>query len=178
MNINIKQISFVILGLVIVTAIFGLSKFNIATAAKKDGKKFDDWVVSCTPGNKETKTPEICLLTQQLNLTQDNKQQPIALFQVGCFGPKKELKMIQTLPLGVRLEAGTSIISSKKLIAPGKYTTCTQSGCQAVASISDADLKTLTSTKENSVAFMNLEGKQIAWPISIKGIDKGLKYIK
>lgn len=178
MNINIKQVSFVIIGLVIVTIIFGLSKFNIATAAKKDGKKFGDWVVSCTPGNKETKTPEVCLLSQQLNLTQEDKQQPIALFQVGYLGPEKELKMIQTLPLGVRLEAGTSIISSKKLIAPGKYTTCTQAGCQAVASISDADLKTLTSTKENSVAFMNLEGKQLTLPISIKGIEKGLKYIK
>ena len=90
MNINIKQISFVILGLVIVTAIFGLSKFNIASAAKKDGKKFDDWVVSCSSANKETKTPEVCLLSQQLNLTQDDKQQPIALFQVGYFRPKKE----------------------------------------------------------------------------------------
>jgi invasion protein IalB len=175
MNINIKQISFVILGLVIVTAVFGLLKFNIAKAAKKDGKKFDDWVVLCSSANKETKTPEVCLLSQQLDLTQADKQQSIALFQVGYFGPKKELKMIQTIPLGVRIEAGTSIISSKKLIAPGEYTTCAQSGCRAVASISDSDLKTLTSAKENSVAFMNLEGKQITLPISIKGMDKGLK---
>ena len=72
MNINVKQISFVILGLVIVTAIFGLSKFNIATAAKKDGKKFDDWVVSCSSGDKETKTPEVCILSQQVSFTQDN----------------------------------------------------------------------------------------------------------
>lgn len=178
MKINIKQVSFVVLGLVIVTVIFALSKLNIATAAKKDGKKFGDWIVSCTPENKKTKTPEVCLLSQQLNLTQEDKQQPIALFQVGYLGAEKELKMIQTLPLGVRLEAGTSIISSKKLIAPGKYTTCTQAGCQAVATISDADLKTLTSTKENSVAFMNLEGKQLTLPISIKGLEKGLKYIK
>lgn len=178
MKINIKQISFVIFGLVIITAIFAFSKLNIATAAKKDGKKFEDWVVACAPKNDKTKTPETCLLSQQLNLTQENKQQPIALFQIGYFGPKKELKIIQTLPLGVRLEAGTSIISSKKLIAPGKYTTCTQSGCQAVAQISNADLKTLASTKENSVAFMNLDGKQLTLPLSVKGLVEGLKYIK
>lgn len=178
MKINIKQISFVILGLVIVTALFAISRLNVATAAKKDGKQFDDWVVTCTPEDEKTKSPEVCLLSQQLNITQDDKQQPLALFQIGYFGKEKELKMIQTLPLGLRLEAGTSIISSKKLIAPGKYTTCTQAGCQAVATITDADLKTLTSTQENSVAFMNLEGKQISWPISVKGLEKGLQYIK
>ena len=173
-----KQIGFVILGLVIISAIFALTKLNIATAAKKDGKNFGDWVVSCTPKNEETKTPESCLLTQQVNITQEDKQQPIALFQIGYFGSEKELKLIQTLPLGVRLEAGTSIISSKKLIAPGKYTTCLNSGCNAVAPISEDDLKTMLANAENSIAFMNLEGKQIALPLSVKGLEKGLAFIK
>ena len=173
-----KQKYFVILGIVIITALFAFSQLSNATAAKKDGKKFDDWTVACTTKNDETKTPEICILTQQVNLTKDDKQQTIALFQIGYFGEKKELKIIQTLPLGVRLEAGTSIISSKKLIAPGRYQTCTQEGCQAVAAISKADLKTLTSTKENSVAFMNLNGQQIPLPLSTKGMSKGLNYIK
>ena len=178
MKINIKQVSFVVLGLVIITVLFAISRLNIATAAKKDGKQFDDWVVTCTTENENAKSPEVCLLAQQLNLNQEDKQQPLALFQIGYFGKEKELKMIQTLPLGVRLEAGTSIISSKKLIAPGKYTTCTQAGCQAVATITDADFKTLISTEENSVAFMNLEGKQLTLPISVKGLEKGLRYIK
>lgn len=114
----------------------------------------------------------------QLNITQEDKQQPIAAFQIGYFGENKDLKIIQTLPLGIRLEAGTSIISSKKLIAPGKYTICTQTGCQAVAPISDADLETLMSTQENPVVFTNLEGKQLTLPLSIKGLKAGLKYIK
>jgi invasion protein IalB len=177
-NTQTKQIAFVILGLVLVTAIFAFSKLNSATAAKTDGKKFEDWTVSCTPKDDKNNTPEICLLNLQLNITQEDKQQPIALFQIGYFGENKELKIIQTLPLGVRLEAGTSIISSKKLIAPGKYSTCTQAGCQAVAAISDAALETLTSTEENSVVFINLEGKQLTLPLSVKGLSKGLKYIK
>ena len=177
-QINIKQIAFVASGLIIITAIFALTQLNVATAAKQDGKKFDDWVVACTPKNEKTKTPETCLLTQQINISQDNKQQPIALFQIGYFGSKKELKLIQTLPLGVSIQAGTSIISSKNLIAPGKYTTCLNNGCNAVAPISSADLKTLLSNAENSVAFMNLEGKQITLPISVKGLEQGLKYIK
>jgi invasion protein IalB len=178
MKANIKQISFVLFGLIIITAIFALTRLGTATAAKQDGKKFDDWNVSCTPKDDKNETPETCMLTQQLNISQDDKQQPIALFQIGYFGEKKELKLVQTLPLGVSIQAGTSIISSKNLIAPGKYTTCLNNGCNAVASISDADLKTLLSNKDNSVAFMNLEGKQITLPLSIKGLEQGLKYIK
>ena len=178
MKANIKQIFFIVLGLVTVTAFFALSQLGTATAAKQDGKKFDDWNVSCAAKDAAAKTPEICILTQQLNISQDDKQQPIALFQIGYFGPKKELKLIQTLPLGVNIQAGTSIISSKNLIAPGQYTTCINSGCNAVASISDADLKTLLSNSDNAVAFMNLEGKQITLPLSTKGLEQGLKYIK
>ena len=36
--------------------------------------------------------------------------------------------------------------------------------------LSNADLKTLLSNSENVVAFMNLEGKQLSLPISIKGL--------
>ena len=178
MKVNIKQVSFIVLGLIIVTVFFGLSQLGTATAAKQDGKKFDDWNVSCTAKDDAVKTPEICILTQQLNISKDDKQQPIALFQIGYFGPKKELKLIQTLPLGINIQAGTSIVSSKNLISPGQYTTCVNSGCNAVASISDADLKTLLSNQDNAVAFMNLEGKQITLPLSTKGLEEGLKYIK
>jgi len=179
MKTNTKQIAFVVIGLLIVSAVFTFSKLNMASAAKTDGKKFDDWMVSCKPADEKTNTPEMCLLNQQVNVTQEDKtQQPMALYQIGYFGPQKELKLIQTLPLGIRIEAGTSIISSKKLIAPGKYTTCIASGCQAVVPLSDADLKALLSNSENAVAFMNLEGKQLTLPLSIKGLEEGLNYIK
>ncbi len=173
-----KQLGFVAIGLVIVTVVFTFSKLNIASAARTDGKKFEDWLVSCSPADEKTNTPEICLLNQQINITQEDKQQPVALFQIGYFGPDKELKLIETLPLGIRIEAGTSIISSKKLIAPGKYTTCIAGGCQAVVPLSDADIKALLSNSDNVVAFMNLEGKQLTLPISIKGLEEGLRYIK
>jgi invasion protein IalB len=178
MTKNIKKIAFTLFGVAIVTVIFAISKLNIATADKENGKKFEDWSVSCVPKNEETKTPELCLLAQQVNSTKDDKQETIALYQVGYFGPKKELKLIQTLPLGVSLAAGTSIISSKNLIAPGVYTVCLAGGCKAASIISNADLKTLLSNENNMLAFMNLEGKQMNLPISVKGLKEGLEYIK
>ncbi len=80
--------------------------------------------------------------------------------------------------IGIRLDSGTSIISSKKLITPGKFTVCNQSGCQSISDISEEDLKTILNTTENTVAFMNTEGKQVGIPFSIKGLSEGLKYIK
>src|SRR5205823_5467432 len=121
-----------------------------------EGAKFEDWVVSCTPQNNDSGAAVTCFLTQQVNVTKEGKkQEALALYQIGYIGPKKELRMIQTLPLGVRIEPGTSIVSAQKLIAAGKFTVCTNIGCQAVATISPSDLKTILDTDQNSVAFMN-----------------------
>jgi len=178
MSSNVKKISFVIFGLIIAAAIFAFAQSNIANAAKKNGKKFGDWSVSCTEADAKTKTPQICSLTHQVVIQQDGKTHPFAFFQMRYVGEKKELKFIQKLPVGVGLEAGTSIISSKKFIAPGKYLTCFSDGCQAVAGVSDADLKTLLANKENTLAFMTVDGRQMAVAIPTKGLAKGLKYIK
>lgn len=175
---NTKKIIFIILGLVVVAAAFLFSKSNVVEATKKEGKKFDDWVVSCTPKDNNADTPQTCFLTQQIDLNQDDKKQVLAVYQIGYFGEKKELKMIQTLPLGVSVEAGTSIVASKNLIAKGKYTTCTQAGCQALASMSAEELKQFLASDDNSVAFMNVEGKQINIPISKKGLEKGLAFLR
>ena len=178
MSSSIKKIIFVVSGLAVAAAIFAFTQSNIATAAKKNGKKFGQWTVSCNVADKKTNTPEICTLTHQVVVERDGKKQPFAFFQIGYFGDKKELKLIQKLPMGVGIEAGTSIISSKKLIAPGKYVTCLSDGCQAVANISDSDLKVLLATKENTLVFMSIDGQQIAAPFPVDGLAKGLKYIK
>ena len=178
MKSSIQKLIFVFLGLAVIVAVFLLTKSTYVQASQKDGKKFDDWSVSCTKEDSKASIPAVCLLSQQINVTQDNTQQPLALYQIGYIGAQKELKLISTLPLGVRVDAGTSIISSNKLIVPGKFTVCTQSGCQAVADLSEEDLKTLLNSTENTVAFMNIEGKQVAIPFSTKGLAEGLKFIK
>lgn len=176
--VNTKKIIFIIAGLVIVAGAFLLSKSNIVHASIKEGTKFDDWVVTCTPKSENADAPQVCFLTQQIDLNQEDKKQILAIYQVGYFGDNKDLKIIQTLPLGISVEAGTSLVSSQNLIAKGKFTTCTQAGCQAVASISADELKQFLANEENSVAFMNVDGKQINIPISKKGLEKGLAYLR
>ena len=59
---DIKKISFILAGFALIILITIIFKFNAATAAKQNGKKFGDWVVSCTKHKKK----QTCLLTQEI----------------------------------------------------------------------------------------------------------------
>jgi invasion protein IalB len=180
MKVNNKQITFAALGLALITVILASSiHFNIASAAKEDGKTFGNWKVFCQK-NLQGDKKEMCLLTQTLNVVNNEtkEQQEFAIFQFGYWGDKKELKMVQSLPLGISIQAGTSLVSEKKLLAPGQYQTCISTKCNAVAAISDQDLNTILSGKENAVIFMSYNGKSISLPLDINGLKEGLDYIK
>ena len=170
-----KKTLFIIAGLSVIGASFFFSKSNIVEAAIKDGEKFGDWNVSCVKNNNKK---QLCFLAQQVTTTKDDKAQIVAAYQIGYFGKDKKLNMTQILPLGLNLLLGTSIISSEKLIAPGKFTTCIASGCFALAEISNQDLETLLSSTNNAIGFINAEGKQINLPISTKGLKEGLAALK
>jgi invasion protein IalB len=152
-------------------------KVNAASKeAANELKKFGNWSLSCSTDNQKK---EFCFLTQQItNNTKEKEQEILAMYHVGYFGKEKELKIIQVLPTNVQIAAGTSIISGEKLIAAGKYASCTTANCQAVAIISPSDLKTILSSNNNSVASMNAEGKQINYPFSKDGLKEGLDALK
>ncbi len=173
----VKRSLFVTTGL----AVIGLGLFfgnpSRVDAAIKEGKKFSDWVVNCTTTADKK---QVCFLSQTINSTKDDKQQVLAIYQVGYFGSGKtrSLKMVQIIPTDVSIAPGTSIISSKKLIAPGKYVNCTKDSCQAIVDISDNDLKIILSDGNPSVGFMSSVGQQINLPFSTKGLEEGLKALK
>lgn len=175
----IKKSLFVTAGL----AVMGLGLFlgnpSRVDAAVKEGQKFSDWVVNCTT---DAEKKQVCFLSQAINSTnKDGKQQVLAVYQIGYLGSGKarSLKMIQIVPTDVSVAPGTSIISSQKLIAPGKYVTCTKDSCQAVAEISDKDLKDILSKDANPiVGIMNSAGQQVNFPLSTKGLEEGLKALK
>ncbi|MDR0296671.1 MAG: invasion associated locus B family protein [Rickettsia sp.] len=175
----VKKSLFVTAGI----AVIGLGLFfgnpSRVDAAVKEGQTFSDWVVKCTTTSTDKK--KVCFLSQALNSTKDDKQQVLAIYQVGYFGSGKtrSLKMIQIIPTDVSVAPGTSIISSPKLVAPGKYVNCTKDSCQAAADISDNDLKTILSSDGNPVVgFMNSVGQQVNLPFSTKGLEEGLKALK
>lgn len=184
-KINTKKALFTLSGLAIIAIIVMFGRTYDVNAAIKAGQTFGDWSVACEKEGKK----DVCFLQQVLTSkeeakdSKDKKNEPkiqrVAEFRIGYFGGSKELKMIQILPFGTSLQAGTSVILSKdKLIAPGKFTTCQPFGCLAVADLTD-DIETLSNTKEDVfIGIITVEGKQVNIPLSTKGLKEGVDSLK
>ncbi|WP_341789502.1 invasion associated locus B family protein [Rickettsia endosymbiont of Polydrusus tereticollis] len=177
MKSYLKKTLFVFAGLLFIGGGFFFGQpGKVDAASKEEKKKFGNWSLNCSVDDKKK---QICFLSQQINNTIKGKEQEVlALYQVGNFGQEKEVKIVETLPANILIAPGTSIISGTQLIAPGKYVNCTLGNCQAVASISQSDLKTILSSDNNFVGVMTAEGKQVNFPLSKEGLEEGLKALK
>lgn len=171
---KVKQLVFIFIGLALIGTGLFFGRMHLADASLKEGQKFDDWKVACVKGQDKSKKT-ICYLGQEVTITKDDKPQVLAMYQIGHFQDDKKLRMIQILPLGIALQPGTSLMIGEKLIAPGKFTTCTAVGCNAVAEISNEDFEAILSVEKPALIFMNLEGTQVSLPISSKGLKEGIE---
>jgi invasion protein IalB len=173
---KVKQLAFVFLGLAIIGSGLFLGRNHFAHAGVKEGQKFDDWKIGCV---KDADKKTSCFLTQQITVTKDDKQEVLAIYQFGySASPNKKLNMLQILPLGVSLQAGTGVVVGEKVIIPGKFTVCSALGCHSFAEVSKDELQELLAAEKTNTVFMNLEGKQIIIPISTKGLKEGLEALK
>lgn len=171
-NFSVKKTIFVVFCLFFMN--FAISGYSIGEP--KSGQKFGDWSIAFTEGKDKKK---IWFLTQQIdNVTQDKKKEVLAIYQIGYFRGGKELYLNQIVPTEVAIEPGTGIISDGELIIKGKYTSCTKTGCNSLAPISQKELEKFLSSEKNELGIMLYEGKQINFPISAKGLKEGLRSLK
>jgi len=185
---SIKKSLFVTVGLTVIGLGLFLGNPSNVDAAVKEGQKFTDWVANCAvDANKK----QVCFLTQSVNVTtkdektKEEKQQTIAVYQIGYFptdkadSKVKKLKMIQMIPNDVSITPGTLIISNKKLLSAGKYIGCNKDFCNAMTDISDGDIKTILSSEGDLfVGIINSAGQQVNYPLSAKGLKDGLKALE
>jgi invasion protein IalB len=171
-----KKNIFVTIGLALAVSLIFVGKNTATYAAVKEGARFEDWVVVCekNEANKD-KNSNLCYLSQ--SLSKDDKK--IAEFKVGYFGPEKKLQMLQVLPLGVNVAAGSAIVVDKEVIAPGKFVACYNYGCLAIADLKEADLKKLYSPSDSYIGIFIAEAnKQVNLKFSTKGLKKGIEALK
>jgi len=181
----LKKTSFVAAGLGIIGASLFFGNLDGAHAAVKEGQKFEDWVANCTVDDKNK---SICLISQQVSTTPkgDEKPQLVSMYQFGYFtqGKEKKLKSIITVGANINVPAGTAfIISAKdpknnKVLGYGKFISCSQGFCQSVAEISEDDLSAMLKSSVTYVGILNVEGKQVNFPFSSKGLKEGLAVLK
>jgi invasion protein IalB len=171
-----KKNIFITLGIALIGAFVVIGRNSSIYAAVKEGARFEDWIVVCEKHEKnEGKTSKLCYLSQAL--TKDEKK--VAEFKIGYFGPEKNLQMIQILPLGVNVGAGSALVVDKEIIAPGKFLACYSYGCLALVDLKDTDLKRLYGKEETFIGVVIADAnKQVNFKFSTKGLKKGIEAIK
>lgn len=186
----IKKFVFVLSGVLLIGGGFAVGKTAKVNASSKEmkgaigseSKRFGHWFLNCTEGDKDTKKTKTCFLTQQVFDKSDGKDSKVlAVYNVRYASKengKRELGIVEVLPPDVFISHGTSIITDKKLIAPGKYVTCVDKYCAAFAPLSSGDLETFLSGSNSSVAMIDHDGKQVNFYISKEGLREGIEALK
>ncbi|MDF2965601.1 MAG: hypothetical protein K0Q51_989 [Rickettsiaceae bacterium] len=171
-----KRSIFVTLGLACVVVLILIGRNSSIYAAVKDGARFEDWGVVCEKDESSSaKNKKVCYLSQSLN--KDDKR--VAEFKIGFFGPEKRLQMIQILPLGVNLNAGSAVLVEQEVLASGKFFACYNYGCLSVADLNADVLKKLYSKSESFVGVVIADAnKQVNFKFSTKGLKKGIEALK
>lgn len=182
MSTTTKKIIFAAFSVLIIGVSIFFGKYQNVNAGVKEDQTFGDWVVKCDKSEKKEadKNKPNCFLMQQVNISKDDKtEKTVAKYQVGYFKAEKSVKMIQHLPLGIYLPAGTGIITEQKeLTASSKFTTCDATGCYASVELQDEVLDKLFASSVNSLSFIGIDSEQVNLPISIKGLQEGIKALK
>ncbi|MFK8040244.1 MAG: invasion associated locus B family protein [Rickettsiaceae bacterium] len=171
-----KKFVYLACGIFIVLISVFLSSFSIH-AEPKEGQKFGDWTINCFDNGSKNKT---CFLTQYVTATQNNESKSLAIYQIGYAKNQKDLTLIETVPLGVNLTAGTAItVNSAELIAKAPYSQCTVNGCQSIIQLSDADFKKIINSTSIALNVIDYNsGSQSNIPFSNKGLSDGIKALK
>lgn len=171
-NLKTKQINKFLISSALLATL--ASSSSAVAAPKLDGKVFGDWKISCTKDEKTKKST--CVAQQVLSTKQEDKNLAVATYQF--FYDKKDLRMVQTLPQGILLQPGTSIVADKKLVSKGAFTICANNTCLAAANVSADERRKIVGAKELSLAMFNAQGKQFNLVISNKGLKKALDAMK
>ena len=145
-----------------------------AAEAKPNGDQpFGDWVLHCT---KTANGEQACALHQKI-LASDTRL-PVAAFALARNKGSHELRLAAILPLGLDIPAG---VSGKAGAVPLPFTvqTCVRRGCIASTTLDDKLLEALRGTDAFTVTFkMRIVEEPTTMPVSLKGLDEGLKALE
>ncbi len=129
---------------------------------------FDDWLLTCVAGEAGA---DICSLMQRLA---DSKSgNPLFIWRIGKNDAGGLVASWQTpevvlLTRGVYLDIGTP----QPLIIP--YERCGGGSCLAVATLAPDLVQTLNAAQKITVGYVLIDGRQMAYPMSPKGLAAGL----
>ena len=142
-----------------------LALCTTARAQVVDGQQFRDWTARCETLPDGSKAP--CYLVQIVLLKEDN--QPLLHMAVRNQSAGEEPAAFISLPLGVSLPGGLSLMIDESQPLRLRYERCDRNGCHAPLPL-DADLvNRLKGGRWARVSFFDTTRREVSVPVSLLG---------
>ncbi|MDX1514297.1 MAG: invasion associated locus B family protein [Gammaproteobacteria bacterium] len=145
-----------------------------ATAAPKDGEKFNDWSARCQTA--EDSDQEQCYIFQNLVLKEGGQR--VLHIAVMYLRQNNQPAAIVTVPLGVSLPQGVGFQIDEGEKTRFAYERCDASGCTGGLVLTDTLLNSLKKGKQATFSFFSGAGQEIAVPVSLSGFTAGFNALK
>lgn len=138
------------------------------------GKTFGDWGIHC---EAQADGSEKCFASQYQFVTASGQR--VVNVNFGYLGPKGEAMVVVYLPLGIDLQAGTSIKFEPGPQVALVVETCVPEGCRATAILNPAAQNAVRKSKEINVLMLPFGKDQLtALAISVKGLAQAFASLK
>ncbi len=150
----------------------GLCVLTGAGSAKpKDGEVHGNWTVRCEKQGNAAE--EQCFIFQNLVLREGGQR--VLHIAVGFLAKEPEPIALVTIPLGISLPLGVSImVDQDGLRSKFPIERCEPKGCRGGVKLDARMLDALKKGKEATVTFHDADRQPVKVPISLKGFSAGL----
>lgn len=157
--------------------VMSISTNSYGSSKIRDDQKFGDWTMNCQA--KANSTNNVCSISQTLE-SKDDAKNKIASLKLR-YSKDGILKLIATLPFGIKLQSGSYIISGgndANPIGEGEFITCHDYGCIAHALLDEEEVGVIVNSDRNVLRITSMEGKLVDIPFSNKGLKEALVELK
>lgn len=173
MRENSNSNNFSLLSFLLVISLIGSCCNIYASSKENNDQKFADWTMSCK--KKGDDASSTCFISQTLE-SKDESKNKIANLKLR-YSKEGMLKLVETLPFGIKIQAGSYIISGGRDDGPigeGEFITCHDYGCIAHAILYEEEVNAIIQSDKNVLRVTSMEGKLVDIPFSNKGLKEAL----
>lgn len=130
---------------------------------------YQDWSLQCLPASGSA--PETCAMVHEVVLSSGKRLLALQVTETATVGRSDgpALVAVLSLPLGVYLPTGVSLLIDDKPPMKLEFERCDRGGCYAGVIMGEALSNALMKGVESTVRFNNLDGRTISAKLSLKG---------
>ncbi len=160
---------FVKTNLLLMTILILVSHINVAAQLTSE----NPWTIRCEALNSQQHNS--CIMYQEILLKKDGL--PVLQFSIGLAEAGQDPIVLITLPLGIYLPTGVSLMIDEQEKVNFPIERCDPDGCHMLVTLTDSRIDTLENAKELKVFFNDLESSPIIISLSLFGFKEAFSKI-